>query len=215
MTVDDLDAKVSRRRPCCGVRTAGRGPDRSPELADQGLDVVAPIAAADGSVLRRVDDRYAAAVYPYVDGTSYPYGDFQALDHRHAVLAMLARLHGVSEPAATGAATDDLVVPLRQELSAAIDDLASPWRPVRSARQRRLLGRHASGVQRLFEHYDVITAAVNRNPQRMVLARRLHPANTLMTEHGWLLVDWDTTLLAAPERPLEHGRRRPQCCRHV
>jgi spectinomycin phosphotransferase/16S rRNA (guanine(1405)-N(7))-methyltransferase len=207
VTVDDLDAKVKSESDTRNAAFArlGAALTAARRLADQGLDfVVAPIAAADGSVLLRIDDRYAAAVYPYVDGTSYPYGDFQALDHRHAVLAMLARLHGVSEPAATGAATDDLVVPQRQELSAAIDELASPWKagPFGEA-ARQLLGRHATGVHRLFQHYDVIAAAVSRNPQRIVLTHgEPHPANTLRTAHGWLLVDWDTTLLAAPERDL-------------
>ena len=29
-----------------------------------------------------------------------------------------------------------------------------------------------------------------------------HPGNTLATAAGWLLVDWDTILIAAPERDL-------------
>ena len=63
-------------------------------MADRGLDfVVAPIRSRNGAVLRQVDARYAAALYPFVDGASYHYGAFQSSDHFHAVLGMVARLH--------------------------------------------------------------------------------------------------------------------------
>ena len=39
--------------------------------------------------------------------------------------------------------------------------------------------------------------------ERMVLTHgEPHPGNTLMTNGGWVVVDWDTTLIAAPERDL-------------
>ena len=42
-----------------------------------------------------------------------------------------------------------------------------------------------------------------------------HPSNTLGTAAGWLLVDWDTTLIAAPERDLSRmtcrGRSAGDC----
>ena len=50
-------------------------------------------------------------------------------------------------------------------------------------------------------HYDRLADA--RRPERMVLTHgEPHPANTLRTPAGWVLVDWDTTLIAAPERDL-------------
>jgi spectinomycin phosphotransferase/16S rRNA (guanine(1405)-N(7))-methyltransferase len=207
VTVDDLDAKkhsvIDPRDAVFQRLRAALSAARV--IADQGFDfVVAPIRAADDIVVRRVEDRYAAAVYPFIDGTSYPYGDFQTIEHRDAVLGMVAELHGVADPATTGAAPDDLVVPRRDDLSVAIDALGQQWDSGPFGElARHLLDRHASGVERLFEHYDRLSSGLERRPERRVLTHgEPHPANTVMTSEGWLIVDWDTTLIAAPERDL-------------
>ena len=156
-------------------------------LADHGLDfVVAPIRAGDGAALRRVDSRYAAAVYPFVDGTSYSYGAFQSSDHFNAVVGLVARLHDLADPPATGAIPDDLVVPRRDDLSTAIDELDQRWDSGPYGESaRRLLARHAPGVQRMFEHYDLLADAVAQRQERMVLTHgEPHPANTLLTLGG-------------------------------
>jgi hypothetical protein len=119
---------------------------------------------------------------------------------------MLARLHDLGDAAASGALTDDLVVPRRDDLVTAVDHLAERWDggPY-SESARRLLDRHAVPVERLFTRYDVVAAAVAARPERMVLTHgEPHPANTLRTTAGWVLVDWDTALVAAPERDLWH-----------
>ena len=63
---------------------------------DAGLDfIVAPLPAADGRVLRRLTDRYSLVVHPYLaDCQSHQDGEFESSADRHAVLAMLVRLHG-------------------------------------------------------------------------------------------------------------------------
>ena len=207
VTVDDLDAKKRRvDDPRDAVfRRLHASMNAARVVADDGLEfVVAPVRTVDNAVVSRLDDRFAAAVYPFVDGTSYPYGDFPAIEHRDAVIAMIARLHDVADPAATGAAPDDLQVPCRADLSVAVDALAQPWESGPFAEPaRELLDRHASGVERLFEHYDRVAASVAGRPERMVLTHgEPHPGNTVMTAVGWVLVDWDTTLIAAPERDL-------------
>src|SRR5215469_2637316 len=62
---------------------------------DAGLEfVVAPLADADGRVLRRLTDSYSLVVHPYlVDCQSSEDGEFESSADRHAVLAMLVRLH--------------------------------------------------------------------------------------------------------------------------
>lgn len=207
VTVDDLDAN---KRSDDDARDAvferlQAALTAACVIADQGFDfVVAPTRAVDNAVVRRVDDRFAAAVYPFIDGMSYPFGDFHGVEHRDAVIGMLAGLHGIADPAATGAARDDLVVPRRVDLSVAIDALAQRWDSGPFAEPtRELLARHASGVERLFERYDRIATAVMSRAERMVLTHgEPHPGNTLMTNGGWVVVDWDTTLIAAPERDL-------------
>ena len=207
VSVDDLDAKRHRldeRRDAVFQRLRA-ALSASRVAADRDLDfVVAPIRATDDAVVARVSDRYAAAVYPFLDGTCYPFGDFPTVAHRDAVLGMVARLHAVADPATTGALPDDLGVPRRDDLTMAIDGLGEPWDSGPYGEPaRRLLSHHAPSVERLLEHYDRIAAGVARRPERMVLSHgEPHPANTVMTGDGWRLVDWDTTMIAAPERDL-------------
>jgi hypothetical protein len=207
VTVDDLAAKqqsIDDGRDAVFHRLM-RALSAARTVADRGLEfIVAPIRAVDGAVVRRVGDRYAVAVYPFIDGTSHPYGDFQTVEHRDAMLAMVARLHGVADPATTGAARDDLLVPRRQDLTIAIDALGERWDsgPF-GERARNLLDRHASGVERLLDYYDRLAARLASRPERTVLTHgEPHPGNTLMISTDWVLVDWDTTLIAAPERDL-------------
>jgi hypothetical protein len=207
LTVDDLDARRREHdepRDVVAVRLQA-ALSAAAFLAEDGLDfVVAPIRTTDGTVLRRVDDRYAAALYPFVDGRSFPYGAFQSTDHFDAVLGQVVRLHAIADPAMTGAATDDLVVPHRDDLSAALDELGRRWDtgPFAEA-ARTMLERGAASVEQRFDRYDVVAGIVAEHPERMVLTHgEPHPGNTLATAAGWLLVDWDTTLIAAPERDL-------------
>ncbi|WP_432843998.1 phosphotransferase family protein [Dactylosporangium sp. CA-092794] len=45
--------------------------------------------------------------------------------------------------------------------------------------------------------------SVPADPPGLVLTHgEPHPGNTMRTGGGWLLIDWDTALLAAPERDL-------------
>ena len=71
VTVDDLDVKRrdrddSRQHAFVRLQSAL---DTARLLHDRGLSfVIAPIPTIDGCVLRRVDDRFAVAVYPHVEG---------------------------------------------------------------------------------------------------------------------------------------------------
>jgi spectinomycin phosphotransferase/16S rRNA (guanine(1405)-N(7))-methyltransferase len=207
VTVDDLAVKQRRADEALDDvferLRAALGAARV--IADRGLDfVVAPVRASDGTIVHRLDDRYAAAVYPSIDGTSYPYGEFGAVEHRDAVLDLVIRLHGVADAPTTGAARDDLVIPRRDEITGAIEALGQRWDsgPYGNL-ARALLERHASAVERLFAHYDRVAARVADAPERMVLTHgEPHPANTIGVDRRWLLVDWDTALIAPPERDL-------------
>jgi spectinomycin phosphotransferase/16S rRNA (guanine(1405)-N(7))-methyltransferase len=207
VSVDDLDAKKRRvddRRDVVFQRLRA-ALSAARVAADCGLDfVAAPIRAADDAVVARVNERYAAAVYPFLGGTCYPFGDFETVAHRDAVLGMVVRLHDVADPATTGALADDLVVPRRDDLTVAIGELGQRWDSGPYGELARdLLDHHASTVERLLERYDRIAAGVAQRPERMVLSHgEPHAANTVMTGDGWRLVDWDTTMIAAPERDL-------------
>jgi spectinomycin phosphotransferase/16S rRNA (guanine(1405)-N(7))-methyltransferase len=207
LTVDDLDARRREHDEPRDVPAARllAALSAAAFLADSGLEfVVAPVHTTDGAVLRRIDERYVAALYPFVGGRSFPYGKFQSSEHFDAVLGQVVRLHALPDPTASGAATDDLVVPHRGDLSEALDQLGQRWDagPFGEV-ARSLVDRGAAGIERRFERYDIVAGVVADHPERMVLTHgEPHPGNTMATPTKWLLVDWDTTLIAAPERDL-------------
>ncbi|GFJ76891.1 hypothetical protein [Phytohabitans houttuyneae] len=96
-TVDDLRAKrytaeepldraYERLRAALGTAVA---------LRAHGLDfVVAPEPTVDGAPLSRVDSWFTVALHRFVDGESFPWGDFGAGEHRWRVLEMVVALHG-------------------------------------------------------------------------------------------------------------------------
>jgi hypothetical protein len=105
-----LDAAFDRLRRALA---AARG------LADQGHDfAVAPVSTQDGEPVARLGDRFAVALYPFVAGESFGWGEFSSVDHRRATLALVVAVHSSGTPSV--AAVDDFVVPHRDELEAAL-----------------------------------------------------------------------------------------------
>jgi spectinomycin phosphotransferase/16S rRNA (guanine(1405)-N(7))-methyltransferase len=172
-------------------------------LRAHGLEfVVAPTPTVDGAPLSRVDDRFAAALYGFVDGMSFSWGDFEAGGHRQFVLDMVVDLHGAPPAASAFAGVDDLHVPGRADLEAALEGDVPDGGPY-ARRMRDLLAARPDHVRDLLARYDALAAEAD--PARAVLTHgEPHPANTMRTPHGWRLIDWDTVLLAVPERDLWH-----------
>lgn len=165
-------------------------------LLESGLDfVVAPLGP-----LRRLDERYAMAVYPYLDGESYAWGEYPSAAHRAAVLDLLARLHAATEVAAPHAGREDFALPERDHLERGLRDLDEPWEGgPHSEPARKHLIAHAAEIEPLLVTYDRLADAADRD--RMVITHgEPHPANTLGLDGRWVLIDWDTALIAPPER---------------
>lgn len=158
--------------------------------------VVAPLADAQGLVLRRLHDRYSLVLHPFVPSRE---ADFQPDGYWRAVVGLLIELHAVS---CTVALTDDFAVPGRDRLVQMLDELAAPWDSgPYGERARALLTRHAAGVERLLPGYDQLAAQVSARPERMVVTHG-EPHNTLVTSTGLMLIDWESALVAPPERDL-------------
>jgi spectinomycin phosphotransferase len=209
LTIDDLHAKLASaddtysavfERLLRAFATAETLRDRA------GLRfVVAPLAARDGSLIQRLTDRYSLAVFPMLDGiTPDANGQFTSDVDRAAVLSLLIALHRVDSRVASNIREDNFVIPNRAELLEAMDDLARPWNagpygePARS-----LLSAHAADVTALFDVYDRLAENVSRERERMVITHgEPHAANVIVAADGYRLVDWDTVLLAPPERDL-------------
>jgi spectinomycin phosphotransferase/16S rRNA (guanine(1405)-N(7))-methyltransferase len=166
--------------------------------------VVAPIPTVDGEPLARADDRFGVALYPFIDGQSFGWGEFSTPAHRHAVLDRIVAVHTAPSAAFRHAMADDFVVPHRDELEAGLDpdDDAGdcgPYARLTSA----LLVENAAPIRRLLAQYDELVTEGRTQPSRAVLTHgEPHPGNTMLTSGGWLLIDWDTALVAPPERDL-------------
>ncbi len=82
--------------------------------------MVAPVPARDGAPLVRASERFSVALYPWVDGQSFDWGNFPGPAHRRAVLDMLIAIHTAPPAAARHALADDFAIPHRDELEAAL-----------------------------------------------------------------------------------------------
>jgi aminoglycoside phosphotransferase (APT) family kinase protein len=169
-----------------------------------GTFAVAPIPALDGASVVRAGERFGVALYPYVDGQSFVWGEPTPPEHRRAVLDMVTAVHTAPTAVRAHAMADDFVVPLRDEMAATLDaggdiDDSGPYaRPT-----ARLLAEHAEPVRRLLAHYDGLVEMARAQPDPTVLTHgEPHPGNTMLTPDGWRLIDWDTALVAPPERDL-------------
>jgi spectinomycin phosphotransferase len=209
VTVDDLAANLTSRTDSTDAAFSRLECAFAAALSlrrDCGLEfVVAPVPARDGHPLVRLQDRYSLVVHPYLDGEP---GDGDADDgfrtpaEREAQVRMLAALHG-ARPAARPRA-DDFAVPNRDGLTAALRQSGQPWTAGPYGEPaRNLLATHAADLARLLEACDALASRVAARPDRMVVTHGEPGAhNTMWTPAGVVLVDWDSVLLAAPERDL-------------
>lgn len=166
--------------------------------------VVAPVPTHDGEPLARLSDRFGVSLYGYVEGQSFEWGEFGTSEHRDAVLDLLIALHTAPAADRDGALVDDFAIAHRDELEAGLDgaedvDGLGPYaRPAAD-----LLVEYATPVRRLLARYDALVTSARAEPSRMVLTHgEPHPGNTMRVGDDWLLIDWETVLLAPPERDL-------------
>lgn len=174
-------------------------------LHDLGLHfVVAPIATAEGDLLIPIGDRYLVALYPYVEGTTFGWGLFGDRASRMAVLDRLVTLHMAPPHARRNAVADDFQIPCRNQLAEALSDTSNQWNNgVYAKPTRRLISRNERLINEWLARYDGLVSDVADRPERAVITHgEPHRANTIVTSDGVLLVDWDTALIAPPERDL-------------
>jgi Phosphotransferase enzyme family len=178
------------------------------DLRDCGATfVVAPVLTRDGEPLARLDDRLTVALYPFVDGRSFTWGEFATPEQRHGMLDLIVGVHTAPAAACGHAAEDDFTVLHRDELELALAggpdaaDVADCGPYARPA--ARLVAEHAAGLRRALARYDELAAQARSRSSDMVLTHgEPHPGNVMLTSSGWVLIDWDTVLVAPPERDL-------------
>lgn len=169
--------------------------------------VVAPIAMPDGGWLRLLPGGFALALYPYVDGRSGGFHDRLTAEEADELTGLLCSLHADSLAREVGAgggiAVETFTIPGRRDLEQALAErsVSPAWSGLYGDRLRQLLGRHAGDVHRLLEHHDGLVAAAGSQVDRLVLTHgEPHPGNLIRTRAGLALIDWDTAMLAPPER---------------
>jgi spectinomycin phosphotransferase/16S rRNA (guanine(1405)-N(7))-methyltransferase len=205
-TVDDLTAKLWTARDTAdaafGRLEAAYASARA--LRDQaGLHfVIAAEPMASGQIVARLSARYSLVVLPFVAGApAGEDGEFANDADRRAVVEMIIQVHGarVGAPCA-----DEFVVPKLDALRALMGQTTTSWRggPYAGSAQD-LLRTHARDLATLIRAYHRLAERVAARPGRLVITHgEPHAANVIATSGGLVLVDWDTTLLAPPERDL-------------
>jgi hypothetical protein len=155
-----------------------------------------------GAVVQPVDDHYVAALYPHVEGEAHPWGPYPTRRERLAALDLVVAIHAVGPAVTVGAMRDDHAIPRRDELAAALTDGDVRWGPGPfAAVARDLLRRCRDDVRRSLARYDgLVDEVAARRGRRVLTHGEPHRANTIATAAGPVLIDWDTTLVAPPER---------------
>jgi spectinomycin phosphotransferase/16S rRNA (guanine(1405)-N(7))-methyltransferase len=207
VTVDDLGARLrtaadtrdaAYQRLAQALRTARA-------LSEAGASfVVAPVRAPGGDVLARIGGEYALAVYPHLAGQAGSWGDTLAEADRQATVALLTQVHAAPRAVCDGAGRDDFLLTGADGLRGALGDLTRTWDSGPYAEPaRRLLGRYARDLQAMLGRRDHLADQARARPERLVLTHgEPHPGNLIRAGHRWMLIDWDTVLVAPPERDL-------------
>jgi spectinomycin phosphotransferase len=206
VTVDDLDQKgyLGRTRDSAfdGLRRAF---DTALALRTGGLEfVVAPAPTSSGETVRRLGARHAVAVLPFVDGSSFRFGERLPPAEGVALADALVRLHRATPSVASIARPANPLLPERGGLEQALRELDRKWvgGPF-SEPARALVAGRAEGIRRLLETFDRLAGqVVAARAEPVITHGEPHPANILSAHGRLLLVDWDTVALAPPERDL-------------
>jgi Phosphotransferase enzyme family len=168
--------------------------------------VIAPVPGRDGEPLLRLRQRFGVALYPFVAGQSFEWGEFADAAHRRGVLELVVALHTAPAAARRHAAAEDFAIAHRDELEAATGAAGRPGEVIAEAGPyarpaATLLAGNAGPIRRLLARYDEL-ASRSRRSGLVLTHGETHPGNTMLTADGWVLVDWDTALVAPPERDL-------------
>lgn len=168
---------------------------------EAGLEfVVAPVPNADGEVLSRIGLHHSVAVYPYL-GPPQPVRKPLGAAERNAAAEMVSRLHSVPEAVRRRVDAVGPTVPFRPELEAALET-------------RDEVRADANAIWCWLSRFDELVASLESRPvERVVTHGEPHSGNIVDSGSGFVLVDWDTVGLTAPERDLWlTGGGDPELC---
>jgi spectinomycin phosphotransferase len=143
-------------------------------------------------------------VFPYLTGTSHPFGPYRDPALRARAIAMVAALHAATAAVEGIAPRHTIGFTGRRDLEQILDDPAARWDsgPF-SERARHLCTEHVTGLARLVAGFDALAERTSAARAAAVVTHgEPHPANLMTVDESVLLIDWDTTALGPPERDL-------------
>jgi hypothetical protein len=201
------DAFVTVDEPAAGFAALDRAFRTAAALRAAGLEfVLAPLPDDTGAPTRPLDERYAVSVTPFVNGASSSFGSYETKDERRRMAELVGRVHAATVLLPPGLPRrDDLGIPDRSSLEEALASLSLPWLTGPFAEPTRaLLADRADELRRSLEAHDERADRLRRRSRPWVVTHgEPHRANLIVDTAGSPhLVDWDTTLLAPPERDL-------------
>jgi spectinomycin phosphotransferase len=207
VTLDDLDNKEwlgdKREAVLHGLNLALSTADALRHRA--GLEfVVAPIPADDATFTHRVDDRYAASVFPYLAGQAHDFGPYTDTLLRDRALEMILALHRATPQVRDQAPRHELGYEGRRDLQDFLANPESPWSGGPYAEPAgHLLADHVADLIELVAGFDRLADRTTAARLDIVITHgEPHPANLMSLDGRVVLIDWDTVGLAPPERDL-------------
>ena len=165
------------------------------------LGGLTPSETNSGESLRRIGERHAVALFPFVEGEGGRWGRYE-LGARPAVVSMLAELHRAAPAGSLRMVGLDLTG--RGVLEAALRDVNETWSggPL-SEPARRAFSDHFDDVPEFLALADRLAASVEQRAATMVVTHgEPHAGNVLRTDGAHVLVDWDTVARGPRERDL-------------
>ncbi len=168
--------------------------------------VVAPVRSRDSSIVHRVGQRYAAAVYPFIDGDAALFRDLDVGGSaiRSSVVDLLVALHGATQLVTGVAGRETFAIEHRGELEQALTELAQPWEGGPFAEPaRELLAPAARELHHVLHRHDELAEGLLAEASQWVLTHgEPKVANLMVGPDGALLIDWDTALIGPAARDL-------------
>ena len=205
VTVDELssESRIGDEVSALGLHLR-RALEAATDLRAFGCSfVVAPIPTRAGDPFVQFSS-YSVALYPFIEGRSFSFEESFSEADRDQVLAAVLALHRVPIAAIRPPESEEFVVPWLDQLDRSMHygsegGSNGPHAAVAS----RLLIDNEAEIRRLIVRYRALVAQYLSNPAPLVLTHgEIHPGNVMETSTGWEIVDWDTVLLAPPERDL-------------
>jgi spectinomycin phosphotransferase len=143
-------------------------------------------------------------LFLFLDGRAGSGFDYETPEERAKVVALLGRLHAATSVAARTAGVEDFTLPYRAGLDSAMADVENSWSggPF-SEPAREQFAPAMPNVQSLLGVFDRMVEKANTERDGWVITHgEPKPSNVMTTQAGPLLIDWDTALVAPPERDL-------------